>query len=95
MTENACEQSTGGELVSKSEAELWQEYIVMLARTQQSWQLYKEAWRTYVLTGLKDEAQELMYRTCSELYESWYQQQHAAYEAWKAVAYPQYGVPFK
>src|SRR5829696_3945293 len=77
----------------QSEEALWTAYTVALARKASCWELCKQTWREYVLTGLRDEAKGRMYHECDSLWTNWREREQAAYAAWQAVAYPLNGLP--
>jgi hypothetical protein len=47
--------------VQDTEEKLWNDYMVALARRQECWRLWHEAWRNYVLTGLNDRVKGQVY----------------------------------
>jgi hypothetical protein len=81
--------------VEETEEKLWNEYMVALARKQECWRLWHEAWRNYVVTGVKDEVKGRVWEKCNSLHDMWRDRLQAAEKAWKRVAYPLHGLPLR
>ena len=94
MTESAAATGvvSAKSAATSAEEQLWQEYICLLARQDSTWQMAREAWRNYVLTGLQDTVKGQVYEHCNSLCDMWRDRANAAREAWKTVAYPMNGL---
>lgn len=84
MTQNA----TGSVPDQEREEQLWIDYVVAQARTDEAWRLSREAWHEFVATGLKDPVKHRVWSKCVSLHRTCRDRAKAAFAAWERVAFP-------
>ena len=91
MTESGTTAvASTGSTATKSEEQLWSEYLVAMARTVECWRLCEESWRNYLVAN-RVEIKLRVWERCVRLHGYWYDRTEAARTAWFIAAQKVYG----